>query len=75
MTSTARSSNQWDWIADSPDPWVLGINGCITFARGLSERRMLEVFEMDPDRALTMTVSEAENAMQKVPPQPEGMEP
>jgi uncharacterized protein DUF6461 len=33
---------------------------------------MLEVFEMDPDSARTMTVTEVETAMREVPPPPDG---
>jgi hypothetical protein len=36
MTESGRSG-QWDWIAEFGDPWVLGKNGCLTFARGMTE--------------------------------------
>jgi hypothetical protein len=59
MTNPGQGG-QWDWIAAFGDPWLLGENGSVTFARDQTENGMLEGFEMDPDSAMPMTAAEAE---------------
>jgi hypothetical protein len=61
LMSSSETVSDWDWITEFGDTWVLGSNGCLTFARGHSERGMLEVFEMDPDSAVPMTPGETES--------------
>ena len=58
MVSPAGARSDWDWIVSSQDE-PLGLTGCVTFVRGVTERAVFEGFEMDPDSARTLTAEEA----------------
>jgi hypothetical protein len=60
VTTDVDRSAEWAWIVANGSPWLLGETGCLTFARGVSERGVLEAFAMDPDTAVPLTAAEAE---------------
>ena len=57
VTSSVGAS-EWGWIQEAGGPFVDCLCGCVTFARGVSERDMLATFGMDPDSARMMTAEE-----------------